>query len=241
MGGESCQTNRGCHVTQFVIGYGFGRCGTTSLARLLNIQPKSRVSHELYGLHWFNIYSKYSTIKRMFEIWGKERDFVGDVNYAWVQYIRNIVEDFPDVKFIHIWRDKEESVESFWKKSQDRRNSIDSVSPYAESTLWYTIYPYFGFPPTKDQIANNYEIFHKIAESIMFVFSQRVYTIKMENLNKEESIKKLLDFVGIPEDKQIIAKVKVNQGGQSPTDFYAIPNEEFAQKYQYHFKANITV
>jgi len=228
-------------MTQYVIGYGFGRCGTQSLAQLLHLQPYSCFSHELHGLHWLPIFSRYPLIKKALQKRGDMFDFVGDVNYAWVQYIPQLVENFPDVKFIHIWRDKEASVESFWDRNQDRINAINTPSVWGNDTFWHSIYPFFGYPPSKDQVANTYDVFHKIAETIMVLYSTRTYTIKMESLNNPDSIKKLLDYVGIPENKQVVKPIQANKGGQSTLDLFVVPNERFAQKHNYSMKAGITL
>ena len=228
-------------MTQYVIGYGMGRCGTKSLAYLLNLQPDSSFTHELDGLHWQTVFSNYRMIRDLFKRKAEKYKFVGDVNYAWAQYALRVVEDFPCVKFIHIWRDKEESVESFWKLSQARIEAQKTVSLWAEESLWYTIYPFFGFPPTKDQIANTYEIFHKIAETMMYKYPRQTYTIKMDSLNNTDSIKKLLDFVGIPEKEQVVQKVQANKGGSAKMEFNVVQRGGVDEKYHCVMKAGISL
>ena len=228
-------------MTQYVIGYGMGRCGTQSLAHLLNSQPDSKFSHEMDGCHWFPALCDYPGVVERLKLRAEKHAFVGDVGYSWVQQIPRIIEDFPDVKFIHTWRDKEETIESFWNVSQDRIEAIQTPTAWASDSLWFGVYPFLGFPPTKDQIASRYDIFHKIAEMIMYRFSQRVYTIKVENLSKPDSIAKLLDYVGIPSSNQVTNGVRANQGRQSSTTLDILITSEMNEKYKCSMKKGITL
>ena len=220
-------------MTQFIFGYGTGRCGTQSLAHLLNLQQNSCVSHEMQGIHWWPVFSNYVGVKKRLAIReAKKYDLVGDIAYGWIQYIPQVIEDFPNAKFIHIWRDKDEVVESFWKAMQDRINAIQTSPIWGTDTLWYSIYPFLGFPPSKVQIANTYEVFHKIAEMAMFKYPYQIYTIKMESLNKTDSIKSLLDYVGIASSDQVVKLVRANKGGQSPLSVNLVPRADITGKYK---------
>ena len=108
---------------QLIIGYGTGRCGTSSLAHLLNLQPDCDIRHEAEGLHWWPILTDYLKIRDELKERLKHNKVVGNIGYMWLQYVSRIVEEFSDVNLIHIWRKEEEVVESFWKRYQDRLNA----------------------------------------------------------------------------------------------------------------------
>jgi len=97
-------------MRQLVLGFGVGKCGTTSLAHLLNIQPNSYFSHEIDGLHWFGIFSDYHKVIKQIRRRAEKYDFTGDVSYVWIQHLSQMVKLFPGVKFVNMWRDKEETV-----------------------------------------------------------------------------------------------------------------------------------
>ena len=227
-------------MTQYIIGYGMGRCGTLSLAHLLSLQPDSKVSHEISGLHWLTIFSDYPRVREALLRRAEKYQVVGDINYAWVQYIPRIIEDFPDVKFIHIWRDKEETVESFWKLNQARIEAMETTSAWS-TDMWYTVHPFLGYPPSKDQIATTYEVFHKAAYGIMWRHPKRTYTLEMKGLNETDSMKLLLDYVGISSQDQVIKKVQVNKGGQSPVMVNVVPRGDMSENYIFTMKAGITL
>lgn len=228
-------------MTQFVIGYGMGRCGTTSLARLLDMQPNSRFTHEMYGLHWLDIFSEYHKTIKALKKRAEKYSFVGDVNYCWAQYISQAIEHFPDVKLIHIWREKEETVESFWKANQNRVNAKEKYPIWQSEGLWLAMYPFFGYPPSKDQIASTYDVFHRIAEVIMYKHPKRVYTLHMNRLNDDSLISNLLDFVGIPKEDRVINRVQANKGGVSSTEMFVVPTEALSDNCQFVMRAGITL
>lgn len=218
-----------------------GKCGTTSLAHLLDSQPDSCFSHEMQGTHWFEIFSDYQRVKKNLLKRAESNCFVGDVSYAWAQYTNRIIEDFPDVKFINLWRDKEETVESFWKGNQNRVEAINTPTPWATREFWLVMYPFFGFPPSKDQIAHTYDIYHRLTEIILTIYPKRVFCLNVKSLNDIDKVDNLLNFVGIPKEQRVLEKVQANKKGRSSMELFVIPNEEMTQKYKHSMKANITL
>lgn len=206
--------------TQYIFGFGTGRCGTSSLAHLLDIQPNARVSHEQFDIHWFPAITDYTLVREAIRERARQYELVGDICYAWIQYLPRLVEDFPTAKFIYIWRDKEEVIDSFWERNKDRidnplenRPNLNKCTEYLKS-FWNLQYPFLGYPPTKECIRNTIERYSALTQSTLFRFAKRTYMFNMKNLNLEKSVHNLLNFVGVPKEEQVIEIVKQNVGGK---------------------------
>lgn len=197
-------------MTQYIFGLGTGRCGTASLANLLNSQKDSHVWHENTGLHWWPVVANYEITKERLLERGKEFKYVGNVAYYWIQYIQHVVTDFHNPKFIYLWRDKEEVIESFWARSKKR------IEAQFDARTWLSYYPFLEYPPSKDAIARTYDLYTGMADVLIFKYPKQVFIMNVNSLSKKDSVCKLLDFIGIPERDHIIITDKINVGGQAP-------------------------
>jgi hypothetical protein len=128
-----------------IIGLGTGRCGTMSLANLINSQPSSVCFHELNPscMSWAGSYGTVYSMLRDFEgiLGGGQRDHLtvdrtssnnahsierlttiekvtslGDLGFYYLPYVERILRDFPDVRFPCLKRDREATVGSYIKK-----------------------------------------------------------------------------------------------------------------------------
>ena len=94
-----------------LMGLGTGRCGTMSLATILDAQYSTSISFEgYYKLPWLaNIDSLKHTIKNISMHAGET---VGDVGFYYLPYVEKIIELTGDAKFVCIKRDKDETIAS---------------------------------------------------------------------------------------------------------------------------------
>ena len=192
------------NTTKYVFGYGTGRCGTESLAHLLNRQHGVTAYHEQMPLHWLPTPGYHNAVG-----WLKGIDnyVVGAVGYYWMKYIPFLLKDFYPVKFIHIWREKEEVVESFWNRKQ---NTIQNTTPSDE---WFGMYPFLGYPPTKDRIAETWDKYHYIARKLEALLTPKMFLkMHMKDLNDLGNVEDLLNFVEAPEHGRVIERVHINKG-----------------------------
>ena len=99
-----------------IFGLGTGRCGTTSLSKLLNSQDNSLVGHELFPILPWN------TNKSVFEFKFHQLnhqthayDVVGDVGMYYLPYVTSLLYSFQNthnVKFIIMERNIDEVVKA---------------------------------------------------------------------------------------------------------------------------------
>jgi hypothetical protein len=98
-----------------IFGLGSGRCGTNSLAKLLNNQPQTQVGNE-------TIISEYyppnkNKLLKLFKIMkGYKKEFVGEVAHWYLNYVPMILDINTNTKFICLKRNKLDTVNSYVRK-----------------------------------------------------------------------------------------------------------------------------
>ncbi len=187
----------------YIIGYGTGRCGTKSLAALLKHQPNVTAYHEDMSLHWLPMPGYRLAIEWLKKI---DNDVVCSVGYYWIKYLHLLADDLDNVKHVHIWREKEAVVESFWNK----KKKVVEESTMADEE-WFGYYPFLGYPPTKDRIAETWEKYHYIAKKMATIYP--TYTLHTDDLNDMSKVSELLEFISVPKDTQVIKRVHLHKAG----------------------------
>jgi len=189
---------------QLIIGLGTGRCGTKSLAYLLNEQEDSSFSHEIVGskLTW-----KPNNVMLRSAIYfalGKRTSFSGDVAFNFLSYVDIIKKLRPECKFIVMMRDREDTINSYmnWTRKDDLW-----IKGYKDKEEWYKCYPNYPKKYSKEERIGLYwdEYYWKI-DKLIVKYPDSFWIMKMEWLNDKEAIEKMLDFCGFPEKKVVIFK-----------------------------------
>ncbi len=203
-----------------VIGIGTGRCGTVSLARLLNKQDGCKVTHEaeplmpwlkeeatqeereilrrVYGLE--DPMQPYRIHAERFKERLKTHRLVGDVASFWLPYLDNIAEDFPDFKVIALIRaDKQAFVESFVKKTggEDGVNHwIDHDGTKWQRNIWSMIHPSYDAETKREALGRYYDDYNR-AIMEMAKEHDNVLVVRMEDLSSHEEQDRIFAFLGI--------------------------------------------
>lgn len=185
-------------MKQLIFGLGTGRCGTYSLAKLLDSQENSRCYHELLFCKWKGDEERIDAT--LSSLLSYPTDITGDVGFYYLNYIPYIKRKEPTSKFIVLQRDKEGVVES-WDNHSGHNNHWDGHDPY---------FPSYDLPK-REAIAKYWiDYYKKVKELILeYPMSVRIWQMK-DVLNDSEVQSDMLSFVGIPKDKQVIKQVKLN-------------------------------
>jgi hypothetical protein len=177
---------------RIVIGFGTGRCGTKSLARFLDQQPNVTITHEhLPSMfpQWGNYFDYMSLLLKY-----KESFTVGNIAYAWIEYIDRILTDFEDARVICIDRNDDEAVvESFWSYMYD-------MDQYGSDPL--KSWPFFG-QPTKERIADAVYLY-KYKQRVLLAQFPQILHVFTRDLNDRFKQFEILEHIGVPEDKMIL-------------------------------------
>ena len=139
---------------QVVIGIGTGRCGTLSLALLLDRQPDARVQHEpevdqgFFPWDTDSISQRRDLVARHYELLhAHHRPLVGAVHYAYLPYAEEYIAQDPTVKIIALQRPRGEVVTS-WLRFTEGTNHWQPP-PGRPQNRWEKSFP--SFPDAADK------------------------------------------------------------------------------------------
>lgn len=182
-----------------IIGLGSGRCGTASLATLLNEQVNAEVTHEGCPLPWDFDSEIWKFISN--NLFSRKADVVGDVGYYWINYVERLLDVKPDTKFICLKRDRQETMDSYMVKSSGL-----NVHPTDD---WFRLFPRYNLSP-KEAVGAMWDDYYKIAESWQKKYPDKFVLMDMDDaLNDEDNQRKMLNFVGFS-NPQIRLNIRLN-------------------------------
>lgn len=197
-------------MKKYILGLGTGRCGTVSLAKLLNNCANVNVSHEWrerndanYRLSWK--YSSEEIINRCNKIHELKGNLVGDIAHFYLPYITFLQEHFKDnIKFIYLERDAEETVQSFMKKSKNwchwiSKDSKVFIENNYKAISWDRTFPKYNTNSKEEAIERYVYEYHDYANAL-FLNNSNMLKIKTENLSCKSTIKQIFDFLEILEE-----------------------------------------
>ena len=194
-----------------ILGMGTGRCGTHTLADLLNLQPDSSFTHEQPPLLPWDpapgkpvIQERLARIRRT-----RPQRFVGDVSLFYLPYVEDAIAAEPGVKIICLERPKEEVVASFCKWSDTVHPlptdhwAVEPAPGWHHDPLWTRIFPQYAEPASReDRIRRYWDEYHDRSTELAGRFPDSVRTFPTDALNSEVGVRDILKFAGIPPDLQ---------------------------------------
>jgi hypothetical protein len=197
-----------------VFGMGTGRCGTHTLAELLNRQPDADFTHEQPPLlPWRRDAGRPGIRERILRLRrDRPRRFVGDVALFYLPYVEEAVAFESNVRFVCLERPREEVVASFCKWG-------DTVHPlptdhwaaepepgWFHDARWTGIFPqYEGAGGREDRIRRYWDEYHERAVALARRFPDNIRIFPTKALNSEADVRSLLTFAGFPPGRQLLA------------------------------------
>lgn len=192
-----------------VIGLGTGRCGTVSLANLLNSQPDARVTHEVPPLLPWDV-NLAQMDARLTAYRSSNHQFAGDVAFYYLPYVRHIAAYDRSVRFVCLKRDREETVASYLKKTGNWNHWYNHEGNGWELNAWDSCFPKFPIENKADAIRAYWDTYYEEAERLCKEVEHfRIWD--MEALNTPQGVAEILEFVGI-DRKQVLVGIRRNQG-----------------------------
>lgn len=197
-------------MKNFILGGGTGRCGTKSLAKLLNGCQKVSATHE-HKPRLPYVSSRKQQIIRHVQRWRAEAKkkgltHVGDIAFYWLYGVEALAKKVKKpVKILFLKRDKEETVDSYMRHVRNRNHWQNHDGEYWNlDQVWDDKYPSFNVSDElevevqrKKAIKKYYDFYYKKA-SIMIEMNSFVGEIMdMDNLNSKEGQDKIFDFYEI--------------------------------------------
>lgn len=198
-------------MIQFIFGIGTGRCGTGTLAKLLDKQKGISCTHEKQFIPWErNIIAFYQALIGMTQKEEIEHTRVGNVAFYWKNYLPEIFRDLLNPKVIVLKREKEKVVKSFAAMYRDQNHwskpggkNWDGRDP-RESPLTL-MFPKYDLSK-KDAIGQYWEEYYNDGAIDYYLdkFPRNIMLIRSEDLwAGEDAQKSIFKFLEIPKRKMV--------------------------------------
>lgn len=201
-----------------MFGLGTGRCGTHSLMNILNAQNDANITHECKTLPWITNEEYKPVVER---IWSRKGVLVGDIAFYWLHYSTHILNVLPNAKFIILKRDREETIESYIKKTKGRNHWMEHDGNYWDKdTIWDRCYPKFNFNDRTIDYDNDkakaigeyWDHYYALCDIFIKNHPNNFIQLNTEDLNNGVKVESMLSFIGI-ENPILKVGVKTNQSG----------------------------
>jgi hypothetical protein len=126
---------------------------------------------------------------------------VGDVGFYWINYIEHLLHEFGDVRFVCLKRDRQETMDSYWRKSSGL-----NVHPTDD---WFRLFPRYD-ADDYHAVGLMWDDYYAIADIWLKKYPDKFILLDMDYaLNTEEGVKTILDHMGM-EDQVIKTGIKLN-------------------------------
>lgn len=196
-------------MIQFIWGIGTGRCGTGTVAELLDKQKGIWAKHESGFCPWEkDIVAFYQSIMGLLAIAEEMR--IATVAFYWKNYLSEIFRDFANPKVIVLKREKTKVVESFASMYRDHNHwstvggkNWDGKSP--QNAPLAIMFPKYDLSK-KDAIAQYWEEYYNDGAIDYWLdkFPQNIMVIRSEDLwGGEDAQRHIFEFLDIPEEDMV--------------------------------------
>jgi len=187
------------YKSQIVIGLGTGRCGTMSLAYLLNWQENSKVYHEK-ARNRISWQGDEKTIDK-FLLWAseaaKQKRLVGDVAFYYLNYVEYLLSLNPNIKFVCLQRDRASTVTSYMKHTKDMNHWMLHDGTRWQKSSWDHCYPKYEVLSKEKAIEQYWDDYYLIANELQTKYPDSFRIFKTATLNTEAGQRAILAFIGI--------------------------------------------
>jgi len=202
---------------QLIIGLGTGRCGTVSLSELLNAQKHSQISHECRPLlsWWGGVcgYKGHLNVleNRLVRILSRDAQFVGDVAFFYLPYLRHIQKLVPTAKFVEIYRPMREVVKSYmeWTKGRNHWMNHDGTI-WRHDPEWDVCYPKYACDDKEAAVRAYYDEYNRESSLWGTQNPESSFSLPMVHLNEPYRLEALLTFCGFLRMDHVLKVVNAN-------------------------------
>jgi Sulfotransferase family len=249
-----------------VIGFGTGRSGTTSLAELLAAQKNAHCFHELNPAcvrfsgtprPIINTIDEFRRIEeggdpseltvdftrrdstRSYEQLCRKSGLrlIGDVAFYYLSYVLAIAQHNPDVLFLCLRRDIDDTVQSWIEKSRivrwpsryvaDRLSSLIVRTPFHRSSnywmnhdgrvwepdpMWDKCFPKFDVKSKREAIRKYCEYYYREVEALEIRLRPRFRFVETRLLSERSYQADVLGFLGIEPEDRVHVLAHANRG-----------------------------
>lgn len=208
-----------------MMGLGSGRCGTKTLAYMLDKQDGCSFCHEVTPRlpYLKNRMEVREVRKRLHTIQQKDGDMVGDVAFFNLWWQQEILDFWGDrVKFICMKRSKAEVIRSFLVKCQKKLELAQGIRNFWSNevittvgggqkffnvqTVWSACFPKFlGANTFEECVSAYYDFYYDLVKEI----EAPVLMVDVNELNTKAGMDKIFDFVGVEGNRKYFENLRI--------------------------------
>ncbi|MDH3645693.1 MAG: sulfotransferase [Gammaproteobacteria bacterium] len=248
-----------------IIGLGTGRSGTASLAKLLNAQTDAHCFHELNPScvrfcdtprPILNTIAEFqgiidggdpsrltvdlsrpvsaSAYERLMDM--RSVRLIGDIAFYYLSYVEEIHKINPNVRFLCLRRNREETVQSWMRKTAinrwpskyvaDRMASIITRTPFytarnpwmehdgsewAIDEVWDKCFPKFPGPTRQQAIEQYWDYYGQEADRLCAKLSEVFKIVDTNKLSANDYQSEILEFCGIANEDQVFTDAHIHK------------------------------
>jgi hypothetical protein len=197
-----------------ILGIGTGRCGTASLAKVLNQQTEAVCSFdEPPLLPWKPVDGQRVIRERFarFRLHGKKR-LLGDCASFYLPYIEDAIAAEPDIRIVCLKRPREEVVAGFCQWLDQTMPLPTNHWAKQPAPGWHhdpvrtRTYPQYDTQNREEGIRRYWDQYYQRVTELIERYPEHIRLFDTyEALNTENGLRDLLSFVGIPPERQVLA------------------------------------
>lgn len=180
---------------QFVFGIGTGRCGTSSLRALLNLQRSSQFYHELRPLtKWENDLA--SVREKTAALANLSATFVGDAAFYYLPYVPYLINEL-NARIVCLKRDKESTVSSYLKWTKGRNHWIRHRGwRWRLDPEWDSCFPKYGVLRKRTAVSQYYDDYYGRVDDLLKTYPSHLMLLSTDGLNDALQVSRVLTFCG---------------------------------------------
>ena len=192
---------------------GAGQCGLNLLAEILQKQPRTRIFFEQIPVLPWLLHPGAPGIHERMARWKKvcSESILGDVASFYLPYVEEAFESDaePTLKVICLKRPRSEVIAAFVRHLDATCHvptnhwSENPSTGWFHDPLWTHAYPQYATTDREEGIGLYWDEYYQRSDRLAEQYPDRFLLIDTEELTSLTGVHRLLDFVGIPEDRQV--------------------------------------
>ncbi len=203
---------------KLIIGLGTGRCGSVSLSYFLNEQPgvkifhEGRIDHEHNILKWDN--DQENLLKWIYNLEkiSVSNQYFGDIGMYFLHYVSFLIDQFPNIKFICLKRNREDVIKSYlkWTKTYNHWYNHNGEN-WQKEDYWDTAFPKFNEPDKAKALGLYWDMYYEEIERLIEKYPQQIRCFPTEALNSINSRNEILDFIEYQGERNLEGQYHANK------------------------------
>lgn len=211
-------------MPRLVCGMGTGRCGTMSLAHLLNVQDGTKATHEALPIpHWVD---QEGAVKAVAAVAARDCEVAVDVAWHYLGHVHAILGRWSDAKFICLERDKLGYLRSAYRKLGPAVNPFQDHDGrrWIRFAMFEESVPKFNRCSRDASFRRYYDFYAKAARRLVARYPENVRIFPTEALNSDDTVREMLEWAGF-DQPVVLAAIRTNVATRVKYEIEEIPVE----------------